>query len=112
MADFGLFGATIPTDYGGLGLDVSTYARVIEELSRGWMSLAGVVNSHLIAAQLIARFGTEEQRRQWLAADGSAERRGCFLAVGARLGKRCRGAAVSRPTATATSGSSTAPRCG
>lgn len=78
MADFGLFGATIPTDYGGLGLDVSTYARVIEELSRGWMSLAGVVNSHLICAQLIARFGTEEQRRHWLPQMASAERRGCF----------------------------------
>ncbi len=78
MADFGLFGATIPEAYGGLGLDVSTYARIIEELSRGWMSLAGVVNSHLIAANLIARFGTEDQRVRWLPAMASAERRGCF----------------------------------
>ena len=78
MADFGLFGATIPVEYGGLGLDVSTYARVIEELSRGWMSLAGVVNSHLIAAQLITKHGTEEQRRRWLPQLASAERRGCF----------------------------------
>ncbi len=78
MADFGLFGATIPEAYGGLGLDVSTYARVIEELSRGWMSLAGVVNSHLIAANLIARFGTEEQRVRWLPAMATAQRRGCF----------------------------------
>lgn len=78
MAEFGLFGATIPAEYGGLGLDVSTYSRVIEELSRGWMSLAGVVNSHLIAAQLITRFGTEEQRRRWLPQMASAERRGCF----------------------------------
>jgi len=78
MADFGLFGATIPETYGGLGLDVSTYARIIEELSRGWMSLAGVVNSHLIAANLIARFGTEEQRVRWLPAMATAERRGCF----------------------------------
>ncbi|MGF1597303.1 MAG: acyl-CoA dehydrogenase family protein [Acidimicrobiales bacterium] len=78
LADFGLFGATIPVEYGGLGLDVSTYARIIEELSRGWMSLAGVVNSHLIAAQLIARFGTEDQRRRYLPQMASAERRGCF----------------------------------
>ncbi len=78
MIEFGLFGATIPTAYGGLGLDVSTYARVIEELSRGWMSLAGVVNSHLIAAQLIARYGTEEQRAQWLPEMATAQRRGCF----------------------------------
>ncbi len=78
LADFGLFGATIPEAYGGLGLDVSTYARVIEELSRGWMSLAGVVNSHLIAAQLITRYGTEEQRSHWLPQMATAERRGCF----------------------------------
>lgn len=78
LADFGLFGATIPSEYGGLGLDVSTYARVIEELSRGWMSLAGVVNSHLIAAQLISRYGTEEQRIRWLPQMATAERRGCF----------------------------------
>jgi alkylation response protein AidB-like acyl-CoA dehydrogenase len=78
LAAFGLFGATVPVRYGGLGLDVSTYARVIEELSRGWMSLAGVVNSHLIAAQLITRFGTEDQRERWLPQLASAERRGCF----------------------------------
>ncbi len=78
MAEFGLFGATIPEQYGGLGLDVSTYARIIEELSRGFMSLAGVVNSHLIAANLITRFGTEEQRVHWLPQLATAERRGCF----------------------------------
>ncbi len=78
LAEFGLFGATIPARYGGLGLDVSTYARVIEELSRGWMSLAGVVNSHLIAANLITRYGTEDQRMHWLPRLATAERRGCF----------------------------------
>ncbi|MGH1492093.1 MAG: acyl-CoA dehydrogenase family protein [Acidimicrobiales bacterium] len=78
LAAFGLFGATIPEKYGGLGLSVSTYARIIEELSRGWMSLAGVVNSHLIAAQLISRYGTEEQRAQWLPQMAAATRRGCF----------------------------------
>ncbi len=75
---FGLFGATIGEQYGGLGLNASTYARVIEELSRGWMSLAGVINSHLICAQLIERFGTEDQRTTWLPAMASGERRGCF----------------------------------
>lgn len=78
LAEFGLFGATIPEEYSGLGLDVSTYARIIEELSRGWMSLAGVVNSHLIAANLINRFGTEEQRTRWLPDMATATRRGCF----------------------------------
>ncbi|MCP4959770.1 MAG: acyl-CoA dehydrogenase [Actinomycetia bacterium] len=78
MREFGLFGATIAEEYGGLGLNISTYARVIEELSRGWMSLAGVINSHLIAAQLIARFGTDDQRQRLLPAMATGERRGCF----------------------------------
>ncbi len=78
MQAFGLFGATIPEEYGGLGLDYSTYARVIEELSRGWMSLAGVINSHLIAAQLINRFGTDEQKKRLLPEMAAGTRRGCF----------------------------------
>ena len=78
MQAFGLFGATIPAEYGGLGLDYSTYARVIEELSRGWMSLAGVINSHLICAQLIYRFGTEDQRTRLLPEMAAGTRRGCF----------------------------------
>ena len=78
MQAFGLFGATIPEEYGGLGLDYSTYARVIEELSRGWMSLAGVINSHLIAAQLINRFGTDDQKQRLLPDMAAGTRRGCF----------------------------------
>jgi alkylation response protein AidB-like acyl-CoA dehydrogenase len=66
MRELGLFGVTIPEEHGGLGLGVVTYARVIEELSVGWMSLAGVLNTHSIAATLLQRFGTEEQRRRWL----------------------------------------------
>ena len=60
MCDFGLFGSTIPEEYGGLGLDITTYARIIEELSRGFMSLAGILNTHKIGATMIGRFGTEE----------------------------------------------------
>ncbi|MCS5687419.1 MAG: acyl-CoA dehydrogenase family protein, partial [Acidimicrobiales bacterium] len=78
MASFGLFGATISADYGGLELDNITYARVIEELSRGWMSLAGIINSHLICAKLITQFGSEEQRLRWLPAMATGELRGCF----------------------------------
>lgn len=66
MCEFGLFGATIAPEYGGLGLDATTYARIIEELSRGWMSLAGIVNTHKIGATMIARFGTDEQREKFL----------------------------------------------
>ncbi len=53
MCEFGLFGSTIPEEYGGLGLDVTTYARIIEELSRGWMSLSGILNTHKIGATMI-----------------------------------------------------------
>ena len=66
MCEFGLFGATIPEEYGGLGLDITTYTRIIEELSRGYMSLAGILNTHKIAATMIGRFGTDEQRQRFL----------------------------------------------
>ena len=66
MCEFGLFGATISPEYGGLGLSATTYARIIEELSRGWMSLAGIVNTHKIGAAMITRFGTDEQRSRLL----------------------------------------------
>jgi len=77
MEECGLFGATIPESHGGLDLDHVTYARVIEELSRGWMSLAGIVNSHLICAKLIDRFGTDEQRDR-LTQMATGKLRGCF----------------------------------
>ncbi len=66
MCEFGLFGATIEEHYGGLGLDVTTYARIIEELSRGWMSLAGILNTHKIAATMIGRYGTNSQKERFL----------------------------------------------
>lgn len=69
----GLFGATIPTEYGGLALDTVTYARIVEELSAGWMSLSGVVNTHLIVAALIRLHGTAEQRQGWLPRLASGE---------------------------------------
>jgi alkylation response protein AidB-like acyl-CoA dehydrogenase len=72
----GLFGALLPEAYGGLGLDTATYARVIEELCRGWMSLAGVINSHTMAALIVLHHGTEEQRRRFLPRFASGEARG------------------------------------
>ena len=78
MREMGLFGATIPEEYGGLGLDTLTYARIVEELSAGWMSLSGVVNTHLICATLIKLHGTDEQKQTWLPQMASAERRGCL----------------------------------
>ncbi len=76
MKQLGLFGATIPAEYGGLGLSFSTYARIIEELSRGWMSLSGVINSHLIMAFIIANAGTPEQKARFLPAMATGEKRG------------------------------------
>jgi len=66
MRDLGLFGALVPEAYGGLGLDVATYARVIEEICRGFMSLAGVINSHTMAALIVLRNGTDEQKGRLL----------------------------------------------
>lgn len=66
MCEFGLFGSTIPEEYGGLGLDITTYTRIIEELSRGFMSLAGILNTHKIAVTMICRYGTEEQKERFL----------------------------------------------
>jgi alkylation response protein AidB-like acyl-CoA dehydrogenase len=76
MRELGLFGATIPVEHGGLGLSFASYARLMAELSRGWMSLAGVINSHLIMAYIITHHGTDEQRKRFLPAMAAGEKRG------------------------------------
>ena len=76
MKEMGLFGATIPAEYGGLGLSVSTYAKIIERIARVWMSVSGIINSHLIMAHIVARRGTEEQKRHFLPRFASGELRG------------------------------------
>jgi alkylation response protein AidB-like acyl-CoA dehydrogenase len=78
MRALGLFGVTIPEEYGGLGLDLLTYIGVIEELAYGWMSLTGIVNTHTMAATMILTHGTEEQKRRWLPAMATGERRGAL----------------------------------
>jgi butyryl-CoA dehydrogenase len=78
MRELGLFGITIPEAYGGLGLDLLTYVGVIEELSYGWMSLTGIVNTHTMAATLIMAHGSEEQQRRWLPTMATGEHRGCL----------------------------------
>jgi len=76
MKAFGLFGATIPQEYGGLGLPASTYARIVARISEVWMSLTGIFNSHLIMAAAVARFGTEAQKRAFLPKFATGEVRG------------------------------------
>ena len=78
MAEMGLFGCTIPEEYGGLGMDVTTYARVVEELSAGWMSLTGAINTHTMAATLIRLHGTSDQKSRLLPRMATGELRGAL----------------------------------
>ncbi|MBM3945753.1 MAG: acyl-CoA dehydrogenase [SAR202 cluster bacterium] len=76
MAAMGLFGLIIPEEYGGLGLDYTTFATVFEELSRGWMSLTGLIGTHHAMVYTVVNFGTEEQKRRLLPRMASGELRG------------------------------------
>ena len=76
VKEMGLFGALVPKEYGGLGLDNVTFALIIEELCKGWMSLSGTLGSHSIMTSVIANFGTDDQKERFLPAIASGERRG------------------------------------
>jgi alkylation response protein AidB-like acyl-CoA dehydrogenase len=78
MREMGLFGLTIPEEHGGLGESLLTYALVVEELSRGWMSVSGIVNTHFIVAYLVAQHGTPEQKERLLPRMATGEVRGAF----------------------------------
>src|ERR1022692_1879751 len=78
MKEMGLFGLTISEDYGGLGESLLTYALVVEQIARGWMSVSGVINTHFIVAYLLAQHGTEEQKRRLLPKMATGEIRGAF----------------------------------
>jgi butyryl-CoA dehydrogenase len=78
MKELGLFGVIIPEEHGGLGLDLRTYALIQIELSRGWMSLSGVLNTHFLSAWMIQQFGTDEQRRCYLPRMATGELRSAY----------------------------------
>jgi alkylation response protein AidB-like acyl-CoA dehydrogenase len=78
MKGLGLFGVTIPEEWGGLGLDLTTYALIVEELSRGWISLSGVINTHFIASYMLRTFGTQEQKERYLPRMARGEIRSAF----------------------------------
>ena len=78
MKELGLFGVTIPEEYGGMGLDLTTYAMIVEELSRGWISISGVVNTHFIGSYLLMKYGTDEQRDYFLPRMATGEIRAAF----------------------------------
>src|SRR5215469_16635677 len=76
MAKMGLFGLNIPEAYGGTEVDYVTFARIFVELSRGWLGLAGVIGTHLVLAEVLGRFGTEDQKRRFLPGLATGDRRG------------------------------------
>jgi alkylation response protein AidB-like acyl-CoA dehydrogenase len=78
MKELGLFGLTIPEEYGGLGESLLTYALVVEEIARGWMSVSGIVNTHFIVAYMLMQHGTEEQKQHFLPRMAAGEVRGAF----------------------------------
>jgi alkylation response protein AidB-like acyl-CoA dehydrogenase len=66
MVEMGLFGLMIPEEYGGIGESLLTYALVVEEIARGWMSVSGILNTHFIVAYMIKQHGTDEQKAAFL----------------------------------------------
>ncbi len=78
MKELGLFGLTIPEEYGGLGESLLTYALVVEQIARGWMSVSGIVNTHFIVAYMISQHGTAEQKEYFLPKMATGEVRGAF----------------------------------
>jgi alkylation response protein AidB-like acyl-CoA dehydrogenase len=78
MKEMGLFGLTIPEEFGGLGESLLTYALVVEQIARGWMSVSGVINTHFIVAHMITHHGTDEQKQRYLPQMALGETRGSF----------------------------------
>jgi alkylation response protein AidB-like acyl-CoA dehydrogenase len=76
MRELGLFGINIPTEYGGMGLDFTTFAMIFEELSKGWMSVSGIIGTHHILSYVISVYGTEEQKRRILPKMATGQIRG------------------------------------
>jgi alkylation response protein AidB-like acyl-CoA dehydrogenase len=78
LKELGVFGLTIPEEFGGLGESLLTYALVVEEIARGWMSVSGVINTHFIVAYMLLQHGTEEQKQKYLPKMAAGEVRGAF----------------------------------
>ena len=78
MREMGLFGITIPEEYGGLGLDHTTFAMIFEELSKGWMSVSGIIGTHHVMAHIVAGYGTQDQKESILPRLATGELRGAL----------------------------------
>ncbi|WP_033440114.1 acyl-CoA dehydrogenase family protein [Saccharothrix sp. NRRL B-16314] len=86
MKEMGLFGLTIPEEFGGLGESLLTYALVVEQIARGWMSVSGVINTHFIVAHMLKQHGTPDQQRTYLPRMATGEVRGSFSMSEPELG--------------------------
>src|SRR5204862_8347523 len=78
MIDIGLFGLNVPADYDGAGADYTTFARVFEELARGWLGLAGILGTHLVLCDVLSTFGTADQKQRFLPIMARGEVRGAL----------------------------------
>ena len=78
MKEMGIFGLTIPEEYGGLGESLLTYALTVEQISRGWMSVSGIINTHFILAYMLLQHGTQQQKEKYLPKMATGELRGSF----------------------------------
>src|SRR5687768_17245933 len=86
MKRLGLFGANIPEQYGGLDLSYTVFAMIFEEISRVWMGLAGVLGTHTVLCDVLARFGTEEQKQKFLPMLARGDKRGAICLTEAHAG--------------------------
>jgi len=111
MKDLGLFGLTIPEEYGGLGESLLTYALVVEQIARGWMSVSGIINTHFILAYMLMQHGTEEQKAHYLPLMAEGQVRGAFSMSEPGCGSDV-SAITTKAKPDGTTSSSTAPRCG
>ena len=76
MAELGLFGTTIGTEYGGLGLSCATFAKIMEEIASVWMSVGGIIGAHLVMARAVEHFASDEMKKEYLPKFASGELRG------------------------------------
>ncbi len=86
MKEMGLFGLSVPEEYGGVGVDTTTLARIFEEVARGWLGLSGIIGSHAVMADVVARFGTGDQKKRFLPGIASGEKRGGICLTEAAAG--------------------------
>ena len=76
LQELGLFGITIPIEYGGMELDFTTFAMIFEEISKGWMSLSGIIGTHHVLSHIVSTYGTDEQKERVLPRMATGELRG------------------------------------